>query len=59
MNGQVINLDDKLISEAEWIFERMRDLGVKGGESYTYYQGRIDQLASIRSILASMEREGK
>jgi hypothetical protein len=35
----VINLDDKLISEAEWIFERMRDLGVKGGESYAYYQG--------------------
>ena len=53
------NLDSKLISEAEWIFERMRDLGVKGGESYAYYQGRIDQLASIRSILASMEREGR
>ena len=57
--GQVINLDDKLISEAEWIFERMRDLGVSGGESYAYYQGRIDQLASIRAILASMEREGE
>ena len=55
----MINLDDKLISEAEWIFERMRDLGVKGGESYTYYQGRIDQLASIRAILASIERESK
>ena len=52
------NLDSKLISEAEWVFERMRDLGVIGGENYAYYQGRIDQLASIRAILASMEREG-
>ena len=53
------SLDSKLINEAEWIFERMSDLGVKGGESYAYYQGRIDQLASIRAILASMEEESK
>jgi hypothetical protein len=35
----------------------MRELGVSSGESYAYYQGRIDQLASIRAILASMEKE--
>ena len=58
LNSILDSLDSKLISEAEWVFEHMRDLGVIGGESYAYYQGRIDQLASIRSILASMEKEG-
>jgi hypothetical protein len=57
LNSILDSLDSKLISEAEWVFERMRDLGVSGGESYAYYQGRIDQLASIRAILASMEKE--
>jgi hypothetical protein len=33
--------------EAEYIFERMRDLGVPGGADYSYYQGRIDALAWI------------
>ena len=33
--------------EAEYIFERMRDLGVLGGTEYAYYQGRIDTLAWI------------
>jgi len=33
--------------EAEYIFERMRDLGVLGGSEYAYYQGRIDTLAWI------------
>ena len=33
--------------EAEYIFERMRDLGVLGGSEYSYYQGRIDTLAWI------------
>jgi len=58
LNSILDSLDNKLISEAEWVFERMSDLGVRAGEDYTYYQGRIDQLASIRAMLASMEREG-
>ena len=58
LNSILDSLDSKLINEAEWVFERMRELGVSGGESYAYYQGRIDQLASARRILASMEREG-
>jgi hypothetical protein len=33
--------------EAEYIFERMRDLGVVGGADYAYYQGRIDCLSWI------------
>jgi len=57
LNSILDSLDSKLINEAEWVFERMRELGVSSGESYAYYQGRIDQLASIRAILASMEKE--
>jgi hypothetical protein len=33
--------------EAEYIFERMRDLGVIGGTEYAYYQGKIDTLSWI------------
>lgn len=38
---------DIIEKEAEYIFERMRDLGVVGGADYSYYQGRIDALSWI------------
>ena len=52
----MINLDDKLINEAEWVLDRLAN--AQGEADRAYYQGRIDQLASARRILASMEREG-
>jgi hypothetical protein len=30
--------------ERERLLERLNDLGVTGGERYSYYQGRIDAL---------------
>jgi hypothetical protein len=50
------NLDSKLINEAEWVLDRLAN--AQGEADRAYYQGRIDQLASARRILASMEREG-
>jgi uncharacterized protein YaiI (UPF0178 family) len=50
------SLDSKLISEAEWVLDRLANAQGEAGRAY--YQGRIDQLASARRILASMEREG-
>lgn len=44
-------LEQFLNVEAEWILERMSDLGVIGGTNYTYYQGRLDQLAQVRRML--------
>ena len=51
-----MSLDDKLISEAEWVLDRLAN--AQREIDRAYYQGRIDQLASARRILASMEREG-
>ncbi len=51
------SLDSKLISEAEWVLDRLAN--AQGEVGRAYYQGRIDQLASARRILASMERESK
>jgi hypothetical protein len=31
--------------ERERLLERLNDLGVTGGDCYSYYQGRIDALA--------------
>jgi hypothetical protein len=42
-----MNMQEAIEQEAEWMFERMRDLGVIGGTEYAYYQGRIDSLAWI------------
>jgi len=55
------NLEQFLDVEGEWILERMSDLGISSGESYTYYQGRLDQLAQVRRYLdhAQLIREGK
>jgi hypothetical protein len=50
-----MNIDDKLISEAEWVLDRLAN--AQGEADRAYYQGRIDQLASARRILASMEKE--
>jgi hypothetical protein len=38
---------DIIEAEAEYIFERMRNLGVIGGTDYAYYQGRIDAMAWV------------
>jgi hypothetical protein len=35
---------DILEKERERVLERISDLGVSGGETYSYYQGRIDAL---------------
>lgn len=35
---------DTIERERERALERLSDLGVSGGESYSYYQGRIDAL---------------
>ena len=45
--------------ESLWIFEKMRkirDLGGGGGDSYSYYQGRIDSLAWV--LRQVMKEEG-
>lgn len=44
-------LEQFLNVEAEWVLERMSDLGISSGNSYTYYQGRLDQLAQVRRLL--------
>ncbi len=56
LNSILDSLDSKLISEAEWVLDRLAN--AQGEADRAYYQGRIDQLASARRILASMEREG-
>jgi hypothetical protein len=55
------DLEQFLNVESEWILERMSDLGISSGDSYTYYQGRLDQLAQIRRHLghAQLMREAK
>jgi len=35
---------DTMERERERLLERLSDLGVTGGERYSYYQGRIDAL---------------
>ena len=42
--------------EAEYIFERMRDLGVVGGAEYSYYQGRIDCLSWMLKNLPGADK---
>jgi hypothetical protein len=44
-------LEQFLNVEAEWILEKMSDLGVIDGTNYAYYQGRLDQLAQVRRML--------
>ena len=47
---------EEIEQESLWIFEKMRDLGVMGGDSYSYYQGRIDSLAWV--LRQIMKKEG-
>jgi hypothetical protein len=46
-------LEQFLMVEAEWVFERLSECGFnKGnGADRAYYQGRIDQLAQVRRYL--------
>ncbi len=44
-------LEQFLDVESEWVLERMSDLGISSGESYIYYQGRLDQIAQVRRLL--------
>ena len=43
---------DTIEKERERVLERISDLGVSGGESYSYYQGRIDALEWILNQLS-------
>jgi len=47
---------DTIERERERLIERMRDLGVIQGESYSYYQGRIDALEWILNELSEGAR---
>jgi predicted nucleotidyltransferase len=42
--------------ERERLLERLSDLGVTGGERYSYYQGRIDALNWALNQLLERER---
>ena len=49
-------LESIVESEKEYLSERVRDLGVREGDMYSYYQGRIDALNWVLNQL--LESEG-
>jgi hypothetical protein len=49
-------LESIVESEREYLSERVRDLGVYAGETYSYYQGRIDALAWVLNQLSGKVR---
>lgn len=44
------NLEQFLAREGAWVLERLSALGATEADR-NYYQGRIDQIAQIRSVL--------
>ena len=49
MNKTVEELEQALITEAEWVMERLSTSTESNDRNY--YQGRIDQLAQVRRLI--------
>jgi hypothetical protein len=47
-----MTLDEQLLKEAEWLFDRL--INAEREIDRAYYQGRIDQLADSRRIVAKV-----
>jgi hypothetical protein len=47
-----MTLDQRLVQEAEWLFDRL--VNAENETDRAYYQGRIDSLADARRIVAKV-----
>jgi hypothetical protein len=47
-----MTIDEKLVQEAEWLFDRL--VNAESETDRAYYQGRIDSLATARNIVAKV-----